>query len=262
MSKIMLKPEVYLIGKQTVVRHELQRFLNNNGVAGWTTDAPSAGEEMLEIGGRLCYMSFAKPRPGGNKGYVDHIKETGHGSVTEHAVYTLIIEGVSRTLTHEFVRHRVGMSPSQLSQRYVDESDTAFVVPPDLKVDVLNSTEAGQIWIESCEKAKEDYIKITTHLASKDNKLTGTEKRKYARQAARSVLPNATETKIQMTGTARAWRNFIELRASRHAEPEIRILAHMVWQKLNEESPNLFGDYSEEKLEDGTFELTTPFRKV
>ncbi|GIV04194.1 MAG: hypothetical protein KatS3mg015_3024 [Fimbriimonadales bacterium] len=85
---------------------------------------------------------------------------------------------------------------------------------------------------------------------------------KLARQAARSVLPNATETKIFVTANARALRHFLEQRGSRHAEPEIRKLANRLLDLLQKESPNLFGDYERVDLGDGTFEIVTEYRKV
>src|SRR5438874_3550342 len=81
-------------------------------------------------------------------------------------------------------------------------------------------------------------------------------RRKLARQAARSVLPNATETKIFVTANARALRHFIELRGSRHAETEIRQLAVQVLRVMQKEAPHLFGDYELVPLPDGTFEAT------
>ena len=89
-----------------------------------------------------------------------------------------------------------------------------------------------------------------------------TTRRKAARQAARSVLPNATETKIFLTGNARALRHFLEMRGSSFAEPEIRKLAAAVLDVLQKDSPNLFGDYEKKPLPDGTFELVTQFKKV
>ena len=83
-----------------------------------------------------------------------------------------------------------------------------------------------------------------------------------ARQAARSVLPNATETKIFVTANARALRHFLELRGSRYAEPEIRKLANILLEVLQRESPHLFGDYRRIPLPDGTFEIVTDYRKV
>jgi thymidylate synthase (FAD) len=87
-------------------------------------------------------------------------------------------------------------------------------------------------------------------------------RRKLARQAARSVLPNATETKIFVTANARALRHFIELRGSRHAEVEIRKLAVQVLRLMRDEASHIFGDYQLEPLPDGTYEATTPHRKV
>ncbi len=101
--------------------------------------------------------------------------------------------------------------------------------------------------------------KLAEHYQEEPDK---TLRRKLARQAARSVLPNATETKIFVTANARALRHFIEMRASRHAEVEIRKLAVKVLQIMQTEAPHLFSDYQLVPLPDGTFEATTPHRKV
>ncbi len=127
--KIIRRPTVYLVGRQSIDQGEIDRFLDDHDVGGWTTDAGSPGEVLPEVAGRLCYMSFKKPRPGGNSAYLGHIKEVGHGSVLEHSVWNFIITGVSRSFTHELVRHRAGFGYSQLSQRYVDESVADFVEP-------------------------------------------------------------------------------------------------------------------------------------
>jgi thymidylate synthase ThyX/5-methylcytosine-specific restriction endonuclease McrA len=105
--KILREPAVYLVGRQTVSDPELDRFLADHGVS-WQTDTEVAGEHLAEVAGRICYMSFAKPRPGGNHAYLGHILEVGHGSVLEHAVWNFVFAGVSRTLTHELIRHRAG----------------------------------------------------------------------------------------------------------------------------------------------------------
>ena len=80
------------------------------------------GERLAEFAGRLCYMSQHNPASRSTRDYLENIKKQGHGSVLEHANYSLLLEGVSRSLTHELVRHRAGFAYSQLSQRYVDES--------------------------------------------------------------------------------------------------------------------------------------------
>src|SRR5436309_10389829 len=105
--RVIREPSVYLLGRQTVDDAELDRFLTDHGVS-WQTDTEVAAEVLCETAGRTCYMSFAKPRPGGNSVYLGHIKEVGHGSVLEHAVWNLLVTGVSRSLTHELVRHRSG----------------------------------------------------------------------------------------------------------------------------------------------------------
>src|SRR5207248_5720545 len=107
------------------------------------------------------------------------------------------------------------------------------------------------------------YVKLVEKLGEKfASEPDRTQRRKLARQAARSVLPNATETKVFVTANARALRHFIEMRASRHAEVEIRKLAVAVLRLMQQEAPNLFADYSLVPLGDGTFEATTPHRKV
>lgn len=277
--KLIYDPSVYVVGRQELGA-DLSDFLGDTGVADWDTDAKYAGEALVEIAGRVCYMSFAKPRPGGNTAYLQHILESGHGSVLEHAVWSLLITGVSRSLTHELIRHRVGLSYSELSQRYVDASDFDVVVPHDLREEVKESETswagyvpeekwtrecwAGIEWIFDQFGKLEAYTMHANYLTEKAERrgLTGTEARKYARQAARSVLPSAIESKIFVTGNARAWRHFIELRGTRHAEPEIRKLAGAVLKVLQSEAPTLFGDYTLTPLADGTQEITAKYRKV
>ena len=256
--RVITEPSVYLLGRQTINSAELDRFLADHGVS-WQSDSEIAAEVLTETAGRCCYMSFARPRPGGNAAYLEHIKESAHGSVLEHAVWNLLFTGVSRSLTHELVRHRAGMSYSQLSQRYVDESVAEDVEPAVIAAD----PELHAIWLDAVSHAHEAYVKLAAKLSEKlASEPDRTARRKAARQAARSVLPNATETKIFVTANARALRHFMEQRGSRFAEPEIRLLANRLLELLAKESPNLFGDYRREPLPDGTFEITTPYRKV
>lgn len=238
---IITRPTVYLVGKQDINFDHLNQFLADHEVGHWDTDTGSCGEHLVEVAGRLCYMSFAKPRPGGNKAYIGHILEVGHGSVLEHAVFSMIFTGVSRSLTHELVRHRAGMSYSQLSQRYVDESDCAFVVPPGITL----ASKSGAWWASCMGKALGQYQALIESLEGNFAHIEDkTLRRKRARETARSVLPNCTETKIFVTGNARAWRHFLELRGSIHADAEIQRLAIAVLEVLQAESPNIFGDYT------------------
>ncbi|MBV9124754.1 MAG: FAD-dependent thymidylate synthase, partial [Planctomycetes bacterium] len=107
--RVLREPTVYLVGRQILDPGALDRFLRDHGVS-WKTDTEVGSEELIEVAGRLCYMSFARPRPGGNEVYIRHLLEVGHGSVLEHAVWNFIFTGVSRSLTHELVRHRAGVS--------------------------------------------------------------------------------------------------------------------------------------------------------
>src|SRR5467141_846488 len=230
--RVIREPTVYLVGRQVVDDAVLDRFLADHGVA-WESDTAVAGEYLAEVAGRVCYMSFAKPRPGGNKVYLDHIKEVGHGSVLEHAVWNFIFCGVSRSLTHELIRHRAGFGYSQLSQRYVDESIAEYVEPDC----IADDPELHRLWLDAIADSHKAYMKLTEKLLKVfESEPDKTLRRKLARQAARSVLPNATETKIFVTANARALRHFIELRGSRHAEPEIRKLAIGVLKIMQREA--------------------------
>ena len=174
-------------------------------------------------------------------------------------MWNFIITGVSRSFTHELVRHRAGFGYSQLSQRYVDESTADFIEPACIAED----PELHAIWLEAIEHCHRAYCRLVDRLlkrfASVQDK---TLRRKLARQAARSVLPNATETKIFVTANARALRHFIELRANEHADTEIRIVAGKMLEILRAEAPNIFGDYRLEPLPDGTVAARTEYRKV
>ncbi len=256
---IIREPKVYLVGRQTIDDAQLDRFLADHDVSAWQTDADVAGHKLCEVAGRVCYMSFARPRPGGNAAYLRHILEVGHGSVLEHAVWNFIIAGVSRSFTHELIRHRAGFGYSQLSQRYVDES-TADFVEPDV---IAGDAECHAIFEQAVADAHAAYIRLVERLSAL---LAGMEdktmRRKMARQAARAVLPNATETKVFVTANARAWRHFIELRCSEFAEPEIRKVAALVCEALQKDAPHLFGDYRFRNLSDGSRVVETDFRKV
>ncbi len=234
------RPKVYVIGRQAVVDEELARFLADEGVV-FTTDTRVAAEILNEVAGRACYMSFGKGRKS-NQEYLDNILTSKHGSVLEHAVWNLLITGVSRALTHELVRHRAGFGYSQLSQRYVDESEARYVVPPLYQ----ENEELRRRWQQTIDCIRKAYVELaeatTQYVQQKHPEMAPRDRQKWARQAARSILPNACETKIFVTGNSRAWRHFLELRGSPHADTEIRLLAVEIGRVLKQESPNIFRD--------------------
>lgn len=239
--KAIFEPGVYLVGHTTAVGDGLDKYVEEHGSIGNSKsgDQPNDAERLVEIAGRLCYMSFDRPRPGASEAYFYNILKSKHFSVVEHANFSFLLTGISRSLTHEFVRHR-HHSYSQLSQRYVDESDVAFVVPPELR-----GTSEYSDWVDAMVSSQAAYRSLVDKLEKRlaDEPIAKTEKRKRVRQTARSVLPNSTETKMFVTGNARSWRSFLSKRAVRHADTEIRNLAGLILLRLAQESPLMFGDF-------------------
>ena len=217
------------------------------------------GEKLAEFAGRLCYMSQKNPASRQTREYLENIKKQGHGSVLEHANYSLLLEGVSRSLTHELVRHRAGFAYSQLSQRYVDESEANFVVPPAIVGDETLEKE----WTAQIEEAQRAYVRLVEHLMEKYAWVTDkVHRRKMAREAARGVLPNSTETKIVVTANARAWRTMLELRSSEGAELEIRRCAVAIVKLLSRESPAFFSDFEIYQADDRREAARIVYHKV
>jgi thymidylate synthase (FAD) len=217
------------------------------------------GERLAEFAGRLCYMSQHNPANRSTTEYLANILKQGHGSVFEHAVYVLLIEGISRSCSHELVRHRAGFGYSQLSQRYVDESQAAFVMPPA----IIGDEQLEAEWQAQVEAAQRAYVHAVERLMTKYEWVTDKiHRRKLAREAARSVLPNATEVKIVVSGNVRAWRTMLELRLGEGAELEIRRMALGCLRILQKEAPALFTDFEIYRAPDGTECGRVGFHKV
>src|SRR3954470_1970887 len=224
----------------------------------WIGDSTD-GERLAEFAGRLCYMSQHNPAKRQTRDYLENIKKQGHGSVLEHPNYSILLEGVSRSLTHELVRHRAGFAYSQLSQRYVDESEASFVVPPA----VAGDEALESAWRSQIESAQSTYVALVAQLMERYGWVTDKiHRRKMAREAARGVLPNSTETKIVVTGNARAWRTMLELRSSEGAELEIRRLAVTTLRVLLTEAPAFFSDFEIYQAEDRREAARISYHKV
>jgi len=221
--------------------------------------AASDGERIAEFAGRLCYMSQHNPAGRTTAEYLQNILKQGHGSVFEHAQYVLLIEGISRSCSHELLRHRAGFGYSQLSQRYVDESQAAFVMPPAVQGDA--GLEAA--WTLQMELAQAAYVGAVEGLMQKYAWVEDrVHRRKMSREAARSVLPNATEVKIVVSANVRAWRTMLELRLGEGAEQEIRRLAVAALRILQLEAPALFGDFEIYAAPDGAEAGRVGYHKV
>jgi thymidylate synthase (FAD) len=221
----------------------------------WSTDA-DGGEALAEFAGRACYQSWKKPNPATatNAGYIEHIIDVGHLSVLEHGSVTFYITGISRSLTHELIRHR-HFSYSQLSQRYVPERDAAIVEPEV----IANDPVLHEKFLAAAQASVDAYTQLLAGLEEKFADVpSATLRRKQARQAARAVLPNATETRIVVSGNYRAWRHFVAMRATEHADVEIRELAVECLRQLQKAAANVFADFTISTLPDGTEIATSP----
>src|SRR5256714_14145314 len=176
------------------------------------------GERLSEFAGRLCYMSQANPAKRPTREYLDNIKKQGHGSVLEHANYSLLLEGVSRSLTHELVRHRAGFAYSQLSQRYVDESEANFVLPPAIVGDEALETE----WRAQIDAAQKSYVRLVEHLMERYG--WGADKvhrREMGGGGARGGFPHTPPNKNVVEGQARGGRTDVEVPLNAGAGAEI-----------------------------------------
>lgn len=203
-------------------------------------------ERLIEFAGRLCYMSQSNPAERTTAEYIENIKKQAHGSVLEHATISVLLEGVSRTLTHELVRHRAGFAYSQLSQRYVGEEHVAFVIPPAVMAAHAAAPEKDILhhWMQCAVDAKKWYSSLSDTMFDALSHITDKVlRRKAARESARSVLLNAAETKIVVTANVRAWRTMLELRLGLGAEEEIRRMSIMLLDALKLEAPWCFNDF-------------------
>ena len=221
----------------------------------WSTDA-DGGQALLEFAGRACYQSWSKPNPrtATNAAYLRHIIDVGHFSVLEHATVSFYVTGLSRSCTHELIRHR-HFSYSQLSQRFVPARDSEVVLPPGIEDDA----ELQELFVKTVDAGRAAYTELLARLEAKFADMPNAVlRRKQARQAARAVLPNATETRIVVTGNYRAWRHFIAMRASEHADVEIRRLAIECLRQLVDVAPAVFADFEIGTLGDGTEVATSP----
>jgi thymidylate synthase (FAD) len=229
----------------------------------WLPDS----SQLCKTAGQLCYASFG-PRRTTNENaaaYFERLTSAGHGSVLEHANFSFLLYGISRSVTHELVRHRAGVGISQISQRYVSGRVLRFVERPEYQDD----PELHAFFEERADRAAAEYEAMADRLLERQKSGAAlldaehkTDARKKVQQTARSVLPNETEAPMVFTGNVRALRHIIEMRADGHAESEIRNLAARLFLCLATADPILFGDYELQSLPDGTFEVKTEYRKA
>lgn len=210
-------------------------------------DRPSDADELAEIAGRACYQSWIRPNPATatNEGYLANIISQAHFSVLEHASVSFYVEGVSRSLLTELERHRF-LSFSVISQRFVGAEHIAFVVPPAFKamghklIPEASDADIQRKWDDVFRDVVEDYEDAVRVLTEEGFS------RKEAREAARAILPNCTETKFVVTANVRAWRDVIARRYHVAADAEIREFVEEILKNLREYAPNSVQDIPSE----------------
>ena len=187
-------------------------------------------ERAVAVAARLCYApvgaaALMEDLPDESvRKVLRTIMTSGHFSALEHASYTFAVDGVSRAMTHQLVRHRLA-SYNQQSQRYVAYTDEpSFIVPPDVDSD----PDARQTFLAACGDAYRSYRELlSAGVAAED---------------ARYLLPNAMETKIVVTMNIRELLHFLELRCCKRAQWEIRELALRMLDLAEPTAPYIFMD--------------------
>jgi thymidylate synthase (FAD) len=245
---------VYLLSRPQFTeahRQFLEDFLTEGNRQWREEEGPTAAERLVEFAGRVCYMSFDPHQaPGTNAEYIRKLIRNQHESVLEHATWTVVISGVSRAFTHQLVRHRVGFAFSQLSQQYHDESNIRFVIPPGIE----RMPDLVQIWEHAMRDSQAAYRKILAQLSTRTTRPpleSSREELRAIRSAARSVLPNASETVIVATINARALRHFLRVRGGIVGDAEMRCVAAALLEGIRPEGPALFCYFSIEYMMDG-----------
>jgi thymidylate synthase (FAD) len=250
-------PEVFLLARPSIDVDGMRAYLRDVGGESWlerrleeAEDGPNGGELIVEFGGRACYRSW---EPGLNpnvtrvrtdqREYFANILRSAHGSVLEHANYSLALRNVSRVFTHELVRHRAGSAFSQESLRYVRLTDIGFRVPPALepvREQVLSIVEQlEEFQVSAAKELGIDEDGVPFHV------------KKEVTSALRRLAPIGLSTDILWTANARTLRHVIEMRTAEGAEEELRLVFDKIARLMQAEAPGLFQDFA--RQDDGSW---------
>ncbi|MBB6217436.1 thymidylate synthase (FAD) [Anaerosolibacter carboniphilus] len=208
-------------------------------------------EKVVAAAAKLCYSATGVDsimedlQPEKAEKFVGMLMGLGHESPIEHVSFTFAVEGVSRVLTHQLVRHRIA-SYSQQSQRYVKLDQFDYIIPPS----IAEIPEAREKFIEAMAADQRLYNELVEILQKKhyqrllqegkNEKQAIKMAEKIAIEDARYVFPNACETKIVLTMNARTLMNFFDHRCCDRAQWEIRTLATEMLRLVRSVAPNLF----------------------
>lgn len=243
-----VEPGVFLVGETRVIEDGLRDYLRHIGVPDWQSDAPTDSEKIVEVMGRLCYLSFA---PGlnpnvtrvreHNKDYLENILKVKHGSVIEHPVMNFIFTDVSRVFTHELVRHRVGVAISQESLRFVRLDNLGQWLPTAIRED----EKAVEIFARTFEELEKLQLELAEHFKLDAPNLPF-HKKKTITSAMRRVAPEGLATTIGWSANPRTIRWVLEMRTAPEAEEEIRLVFGKLGAIVVKRYPHLFGDFTVE----------------
>ncbi len=195
-------------------------------------------EGVVAAAAKLCYAAdpsgLLEQNPETARKFVARLLDMGHMSPIEHMVFTFYIEGVSRAMSHQLVRHRLA-SYSQRSQRYVDHDGFDYIVPPQLAGHTVDTPDgpvaAPEYYAETMGLIAERYAAINDALGRRGE---------GSNEDARYVLPNACETKLFVTMNARELLHFFEERLCLRAQWEIRDVADRMLLCVQDVCPSVF----------------------
>jgi thymidylate synthase (FAD) len=250
-------PSVHLIARPSIDLDAMRAYLVDVGGASWldrreaeAAGQPNAAQLLIEFAGRVCYRSW---EPGLNPNvsrvrtdqdaYFGNLLRSLHGSVLEHASYTLVFRNVSRVFTHELVRHRAGSAFSQESLRYVRLTDIGFRVPEALE-------PIREQVVSLVEQLEEFQVTAAETLGLDDEGIPFAVKKEVT-SALRRLAPIGLSTDIVWTANLRTLRHVIEMRTAPGAEEELRLVFDQVAELMVAEAPSLFQDFS--RSDDGSW---------
>jgi thymidylate synthase (FAD) len=256
---------VQLVGRPVLSLSSIATYLESAGYGDdvlerWEDlDGQYDADSLVEFMGRLCYDSFA---PGHNlnvtkirddqSAYIKNIIQSGHGSVLEHCTFSFVFSGVSRILTHELVRHRVGTAISQESMRYKridDEAQIRAVLMDNTAAFLEAAGEDGRLIIDFLdslhvwsESTLRDNASRFNELMARMDKLSFYWKKQLT-SAFRAYVPDGILTTIGWSANIRTLRHVIAMRTAEGSEVEIRQLFDQVAAIMKDEAPLCFADF-------------------
>ncbi len=199
----------------------------------------SDAEQLAEYAGRLRHMGHDNPSQRATRDYLVQFRDPQRVGAFEHAHFSVFVEGISRTLSHDLCFSHSGVAVSERSPRHVDDADLAFIIPPALLGDEV--LEAA--WCAHMQSAAANYRALFDSLLTRHAWVHDkNHRRRLARDGAFSVLPSAVSTQLIITANARAWRALMESLGHEHADLESRRLAIVLHALLHAAAPSFFED--------------------